>query len=477
MTAPGSENPRTIAIIGGGFSGAMVAVHLLRSATVPIAIKLIERRPVVGLGVAYGTREACHLLNVPAGNMSAFPDDAGHFLRWLESCCEHLYGADSFVPRKLYGAYLQSILREAEAEAPALVRLERIQDEAVAILPDNKVGRVQLQSGATLQAERIVLAVGNFPPSNPGVKDGSFYRSPRYSSDPWSPTVFKDIDPLDSVLLIGSGLTTTDLILALKERGHRGTIQVISRHGLLPRQHRHSAPYPPFLTIADISSTLCVLLRRVRREIDHAARQGYDWRVVIDSLRPQTQVLWRALTATDKKRFLRHLRPYWDSHRHRIAPEVAAAIDQLQQSRQLLFHAGCIQSYEERDDGVDVTYKPRHQHEPHTLRVNRVINCTGPECNYRKLQHPLMVNLLAAGLIRPDPLALGLEVNTTGALVSATSAASRRLFTLGPPQKGGLWETTAVPEIREQAQALAQHLLQSLRNKAAPVLANTAAVV
>lgn len=206
-------------------------------------------------------------------------------------------------------------------------------------------------------------------------------------------------------------------------------------------------------------------------------RQGYDWRAVIDSLRPQTQVLWRALTATEKKRFLRHLRPYWDSHRHRIAPEVAATISQVQQSRQLLFHAGCIQSYEEWDDGVDVTYRPRHQHELHTLRVDRVINCTGPECNYRRLQHPLMVNLLAAGLIRPDPLALGLEVNTNGALVGATGAASRQLFTLGPPQKGGLWETTAVPEIREQAQALAQHLLQSLKAKAAPVLSNTAVVV
>ncbi|NTU65239.1 MAG: FAD-dependent oxidoreductase, partial [Chloroflexi bacterium] len=370
MTASSSDNPRTIVIIGGGFSGTMVAVHLLRSTTVPIIIKLIERSPAVGLGIAYGTREDCHWLNVPAGNMSAFPDDAGHFLRWLENCCERPYRADSFVPRKLYGAYLQTILREAEAEASVLARLERIQDEAVAILPDNESSRIQLQSGATLQADRIVLAVGNFPPSDPGVKEGSFYRSPRYSSDPWSPTVFKDIDPLDSILLIGSGLTTVDLILALKERGHQATIQVISRHGLLPRQHRHSAPYPSFLTIADISSTLRVLLRRVRREIDHAARQGYDWRAVIDSLRPQTQVLWRALTATEKKRFLRHLRPYWDSHRHRIAPEVAATISQLQQSRQLLFHAGCIQSYEEWDDGVDVTYRPRHQHELHTLRVD-----------------------------------------------------------------------------------------------------------
>ena len=476
MTALDSDNPPTIAIIGGGFSGCMVAVHLLRSATVPIAIKLIERGPAVGPGVAYGTREDCHLLNVPAGNMSAFPEDAGHFLRWLKSHGDPSFTVDSFVPRRRYGAYLQAILRQAEADAPRLARLERLQDEAIAVLPDQEGDRIQLRSGRTLHASRIVLAVGNFPPSDPVVAESAFYRSPRYSSDPWSPTALSHIDPLDSVLLIGSGLTTIDLVLALQARGHQGMIHLISRHGLLPQRHQRSAPYPPFLTIADVSSTLRVLLRRVRREIDQAVRQGYDWRAVIDALRPQTPMLWRAFSAIEKRRFLRHLRPYWDNHRHRIAPEVAATIDRLQQSGQLRVHAGCIRSYEEQDDGVEVNYRPRHHHELHTVRVHRVINCTGPECNYRKLQHPLIMNLLESGRVRPDPLTLGLEVEANGALVSATGVASRRLYTLGPPQKGSLWETTAVPELREQAQNLARQLLQSLRGKVAPVLSDTEGV-
>jgi len=478
MSALGSDNLPTIAIIGGGFSGCMVAVHLLRSATVPITIKLIERGPTVGPGVAYGTREERHLLNVPAGNMSAFPEDAGHFLRWLKSHGDPSFTADSFAPRRRYGAYLQAILREAEADARTLAQLEKIQDEAIAILPDQEGDRIQLRSGRTLHASRIVLAVGNFPPSDPVVAESAFYRSPRYSSDPWSPTALSHIDPLDSVLLIGSGLTTIDLVLALQARGHQGMIHLISRHGLLPQCHRPSVPpYPPFLTITDVSSTLRILLRRVRREIDQAARQGYDWRAVIDALRPQTQMLWRALTAVEKRRFLRHLRPYWDNHRHRIAPEVAATLDRLQQSGQLRVHAGCIRSYSERDDGVDVSYRPRHQPELHTVRVNRVINCTGPEGNYRKLQHPLIMNLLESGRIRPDPLTLGLEVEANGALIIATGVASRRLYTLGPPRKGGLWETIAVPELREQAQALARQLLQSLRVKAAPAFSDTEGVM
>ncbi len=477
MTIRGSDNPPTIAIIGGGFSGAMVAVHLLRSATVPIAIKLIERGPTVGPGIAYGTPEACHLLNVPAGKMSAFPEDTGHFLRWLKRHGGPPVTADSFVPRQRYGAYLQAILQEAEAETPTLAQLEKIQDEAIAVLPDQEGDRIRLRSGRTLHASRIVLAVGNFPPSDPGVTDNSFYRSSRYRGDPWSSDALKDIDPLESILLVGSALTTVDLVLALQARGHQGRIHLLSRHGLLPQRHQHSAPYPPFLTIADISGTLRALVRRVRREVAQAARQGDDWRAVLDALRPQTPVIWRALSAVEKQRFLRHLRPYWDSHRHRIAPEVAATIDRLQQSGQLRVYAGCLRSYNERDDGVDVSYKPRHQPELRTVRVNRVINCTGPECNYRRLSHPLIVNLLESGRVRPDPLALGLEVDANGALISAAGVASRRLYTLGPSRKGGLWETIAVPELREQAPALARQLLQSLRVKAAPVLSDTEGVV
>jgi uncharacterized NAD(P)/FAD-binding protein YdhS len=477
MTTRGSDYSPTIAIIGGGFSGCMVTVHLLRSATVPIAIKLIERGPVAGLGIAYGTREDGHLLNVPAGKMSAFPEDTGHFLRWLNSHSDSPFTADSFVPRQRYGAYLQAILQETEAEAPRLARLERIQDEAIAIIPGKASDRIELASGRTVHADRIVLAVGNFPPSDPGVTDHSFYRSSRYHGDPWSPDALQDIDPLESLLLVGSGLTTVDLVLALQARGHRGSIHLLSRHGLLPQRHQHNAPYPPFLTLADLSGTLRALVRRVRREIAQAAHQGDDWRAVIDALRSETQVIWRALSTVEKRRFLRHLRPYWDNHRHRIAPEVAAILDRLQQSGQLRVHAGCLRSYDERDEGIDVSYKPRHQPELRTLRVNRVINGTGPECNYRRLSHPLIVNLLESGQIRPDPLSLGLEVDATGALIGATGVASRRLYTLGPPRKGGLWETIAVPELREQALALARQLLLTLRSRTAPALSGTEGVV
>lgn len=465
MTAICSDTTPTIAIIGGGCSGALTAAQLLRSpAPFPIAVQLIERTAAVGPGLAYGAADDRHLLNVPAGKMSALPDEPGHFLRWLETHYGQRYGADSFVPRQVYGAYLQALLRQAERRAAPGWRLETVHAEAVALTPRGDGARLRLRNGRTLSAARVVLAVGNFPPREPPVVDDAFYRDPRYSGDPWTAPVAA-IDPDEDILLIGAGLTALDLVSTLLGRGHRGALHLLSRHGLLPQRHQACAPYPGFLTLADVAG-LRVLARRVRREIAAAARQGHDWRAVIDALRPHTPLLWRALSGAERRRFLRHLKPYWEIHRHRIAPSVADAVEQWRRSGRLRLHAGWIQAYDERPDGVVVTYRPRHGADPRALRVARVINCAGPEGDYRRLRQPLLERLLEAGLIRPDPLALGLDVGADGALIGATGAPSRWLYTLGPPQKGCLWETTAVPEIREQARALAQVLLRSLRRAA-----------
>lgn len=454
-----APTPMRIAIIGGGFSGAMVATHLLQLATAPLSINLIEPRPSLGAGLAYGTANPRHLLNVPAKRMSAFSDDPEHFLRWLIRHGD--YHADSFAPRELYGAYVRAVLVTAIAQAPVNARLDRIRNEAVAILPHGSGAVIQLKTGQTLQADRVVLALGNFPPSDPDVADRSFYQSQRYVGDPWAPDALDHLAPTDPVVLVGSGLTMVDLVLTLKARGHQGTIHGISRHGRLPQSHRFSASYPPFLTAAEAPASTRILLRRIRQEIERAAVAGYDWRAVIDALRPETQALWQTLPLVERRRFLRHVRSCWDIHRHRAAPEVAAAIEQLKRSEQLHVHAGRIGAYREQYDGVWVIYRPPRSNTLVELRVSCVINCTGPENDYRKLQHPLIRHLLASGLARSDPLCLGLDTDPEGRLLDARGYASTFLYTLGPPCKGRLWETTAVPEIRGQAQALAQHLLHA----------------
>lgn len=456
-SSPSLPTPVRVVIIGGGFSGVMVATQLLRLAQNPLAITLIEPRPLLGRGLAYRTVHENHLLNVPAGRMSVFPDDPGHFLHWLnQRGNDH---AGSFVPRKLYGVYVQAVLDTAINEAPDHTRIEWIPSEAVALLPQEGSAVVRLGNGQTVQADRIVLAPGHFPSGDPAIADGSFYQSRRYIRQVWGPDTLNHLTPTDAVLLIGSGLTMVDVVLALHAQGHQGVIHVISRHGLPPQSHQSSTPYPSFLKVPEKPTPLRTLLRCVRQEIVAATLLGRDWRAVMDALRPQTQALWQALPLKEQQRFLRHLRPYWDTHRHRAAPEVAAVIDQLRQSQHLQIHAGRIAAYQEHADSVCVSYQPRRGNDLARVEVSRVINCTGPNSDYRQIDHPLIRDLLALGRVRPSPLNLGLDTDTEGRLLNAQGKTSSILYTLGPPRQGGLWETMAVPEIRVQAQSLAQSLL------------------
>ncbi len=453
------SQPTSIAIVGGGFSGSMVAVHLLKNTVSPLRIKLIEPRPFVGEGIAYSTNWDCHLLNVPAGKMSAFPDHPDHFWQWLQMRELEIgkkFSQDDFVPRKLYGDYIRSILAEAQADTG--VSLEKLTDEAIALDTSTEQASVCLRSGKSLEVDRVVLALGNFPPADPAVADSSFYQSKRYFRFWSAPSLFS-LAADEPILIIGSGLTALDAILALDRQKHQGKIYVVSRRGLLPQAHQPTTSYPPLFESEPLPTTIRSLVRRIRQEIKSAEARGDNWQSVINSLRPQTQLIWQSLAIAEKQRFLRHVRPYWESHRHRVPSAIARQIEPKVAAGQLHFLAGRIQAYNEDALGVNVSIRERCSNYIHNLRVGAVINCTGTECNYRRLQHPLIENLLNSGLIKPDALNLGLEVAANGALIDVAGEVSNLLFTLGSPQKGCLWETTAVAEIRQQAKTLAQQLL------------------
>lgn len=462
----------TIAIVGGGFCGTMVATHLLKTATQPLTIKLIERSQDIGKGIAYGTDKTCHLLNVSAGNMSAFPHEPGHLLRWLSYNENALaaflpddVNASTFIPRSVYAFYLESVLEEAEATAPSYVHLERVIDEAVGIEPEGKGAIVSLRDRRSFYADKVVLALGNAPAAPPQSQDGD----QPYLRNAWSADALANLDPDASVLLIGTGLTMVDTVLSLHDRQHRGKIYAISRRGLAPQRHQANKPYPPFLTPETAPKTVRGLVRRVRSEIKEAIAQGYDWRSVIDSLRPITQKLWQQLPLVEQRRFLRHLTPYWDVHRHRIAQHVADVIDELQNSGQLIITAGRIQNYQASPEGVTVTVRPRKTSLEKAFQVDRVVNCAGISVDYRRSPNPLITSLRDQGLIRPNVLGLGLETADHGAVLNAEGIAATWLFTLGTPRKGDLWESVAVPELRGQAQVVAETVLRSLPVRVRPV--------
>jgi uncharacterized NAD(P)/FAD-binding protein YdhS len=454
--APGSE---VIAVIGGGFSGTLVAVNLARAAgDRSFRIVLFERAARFARGVAYATTSSQHLLNVPAAMMSALVDQPGHFLAWLQTRDPRAQ-AGTFAPRRLYGEYLEELL--ASAAAAGGTTIEPVRDDIVDLRPCGSQSAMILsgRGGASLRAERVVLALGNPRPEDVVACADDLRESRKYIGNCWEERILDGLRQQARLILLGAGLSAVDVIVEARARGFTGPITVISRHGLLPQRHRcvPARPVPP--TDAGTSRTARGLLRQLRHAAAHCEREGGDWRLVIDALRPAIPGIWRALSRAEKERFIRHLGSRWDVHRHRIAPEIDQVLDTARQEGQLTVIAGRVRALAGYRTGVELTFSRRGSLDVETLVADRIINCTGPARTLRTGRSPLLDALLARGLARPDPLAIGLEVTQHGALIAGDGTASERVFALGPILKGQLWETTAVRELRVQAHDLAHHLL------------------
>lgn len=455
----------TIAIIGAGFSGTLLSLHLLRCCPPTTRLVLIERQSQFGRGLAYSTGNPSHILNVPAARMSAFHDRPGDFLAWLATQPETAaLEPNSFAPRRLFGAYIRALLND-EIKRSGRERLELVRGRVISI--DRTAPRLclHLEKGEMIQADFAILAVGNFPPAPPTSADSAFYDSPLYRSDPWSPAALAGLPANVPILLLGTGLTMVDVTISLLDQRHTGPIYAMSRRGLLPRRHAsvpmHAPEHAPFPT------SINTLTRFLRQEAERATTQGSGWQPVIDELRPFTADIWQTMSLRERARFLRHLRPWWDVHRHRMAPGVADRIEDAQSTGQLRVLVGRVRDYIQGPDSVEVVYRPRGKDYTATLHIARVINCAGPRADYDRMPDPLVRTLLWDGLARPDPLHLGLDVTPNCALLSRDGSISRRIFAVGPVTKGAFWEMTAVPDIRRQTEKLAEHLATLV--KARPV--------
>jgi uncharacterized NAD(P)/FAD-binding protein YdhS len=434
-----------VAIIGAGFSGTLQAINLIRHEG-PRAT-LIERAPVAGTGLAYGAAHPSHLLNVRAANMSAFPDDPAHLVRWLEARGVE-NAAASFVPRRVYGEYLREMLEEALARYPDRLRLVRGEVEDVTF--DAEGATLQLSDG-TLRADAAVLAVGNLPPHDPPGLDPATLSAERYKGDPWDPSVPEGLSDSDTVLVIGTGLTMVDVALLLEARGFGGKIVAVSRRGLLPRPH---GPGQDWDKLRERPRTRASALVRAVR--DRAGQVG--WRNAVDELRPFTQPMWANASEDERARFLRHLRPWWDVHRHRLAPEVHARLQSLIDRGQLEVHAAKTLGFVEGPAGITVTLRPRGGDAVDTILAQRIVNCTGPLGDLARSREPLLQRLAARGVIRPDPAHIGIDVDNQGQTIAADGTANANLYALGPMTRGAFWEIVAVPDIRTQTWAVARRL-------------------
>lgn len=430
---------RHVAIIGGGYSGTLQAIQLLRRG---LQVTLIERADRLGRGIAYSTPHADHLLNVCGSGMSAFPDDPDHFAEWLGA-------RDDFAERRRYGDYLESLLRNAAAEAGD--RFKAVRGEAVDVTSEGGVEAVRLADGGLVEADAAVLSIGNLPPAAPRSIPPGLNDNGVYVADPWAADFTAGLQDDETVLLVGTGLTAVDVALILESSGFGGRVLALSRRGMVPRNHVEPVAPPPL--DYDPIPRCTWLIRRVREQ---AARIG--WRAAVDQLRPLTQSLWASASLAERRRFLRHLRPYWDVHRHRIAPTVAERIRHMVADGRLRFAAGRMLSTEAEADHAIVKWRPRGAAGERALRAARIVNCTGPEADIRRAQEPLLRNLLAAGRIRADDCRIGIDIDERGQAIGAAGAAEPGLFAIGPMTRSALWEIVAVPDIRGQTAALADLL-------------------
>lgn len=430
-----------VAIVGGGFSGTMVAANLARKG---IDSVLIESAGRAGQGVAYSTREPAHVLNVRAEVMSAWADDLEHFVRVAET---EGNSRRDFVQRRQFGRYLRGLLDDAIASG----RVRLVEALATYAEPDGEGWAIGLGNGETLRASSLVLAIGNQPPEPlPFGRESS-----RVVNNPWGAQALAAVKDLaetnEDVLLVGTGLTMVDAVLSLDAAGHRGRIVGLSRRGLIPRGHTDFTPAPVDGT--DVPQGNVRALWRWLRQ--RGAEVG--WRAAVDSLRPHSQRLWQGLPAGEQRRFARHARPWWDVHRHRIAPEVAQRLHELVAEGRLEIIAGRIQSVEEDQAGLTVAYRRRGRSRVEQGRFVYLINCTGPLGTISRTRDPMLKRMLDDGLARPDQLGIALEVNERSRISGA-----ERAWAMGPLTKGRYWEIIAVPDIRGQAAAVADDIAMEL---------------
>ncbi|EJC83047.1 hypothetical protein Rleg4DRAFT_4785 [Rhizobium leguminosarum bv. trifolii WSM2297] len=444
-----------VIVVGSGFSAIAVTCNLIEQLPASATVAIVGDDPGFGRGTAYRTELYLHRLNVPAGRMSLLPHHPDDFVDWLKSHGRQLQAGD-FASRSDYGLYVRDTLARLLRKRDGRCRVDFIKAKAAGCVERyTSTLAFHLGNGDEIAGKHVVLCLGvgnaNLPVVPAGVP--SSLRS-RIIENPWRLSWLRRVAPSDAVCILGSGLTMIDQVLALRAHGHKGRIDVLSRRGLAPLGHAEKPPAAMPIDVQTLPDTISGILKTLRAK----SRAIADWRAVMDGLRPVTQALWQRLSSEERARFLRHALPWWNIHRHRVAPDVFAGFEKLVSDGTVRFHAGFLKSLGGSEDRLVAGYRVRAKREIAEIRADWLVNCTGME--RAGINHsPLLKEMSRFQLIAPDPLGLGIQVDAASEVTAPSRISPARLFAVGALTAGQFWEITAVPDIRLQAKAVAEEIV------------------
>ena len=460
MTHAGLSARSRVAIIGGGFSGVMTGVNLARLSRRPLHVTLINQHYPKGRGVAYGARRTEHLLNVAARNMSAFPDMPSHFLEWLRTRSEYdavpdIELRERFIPRKIYGDYLCGLMQQHLQSPPesTLVQTTFVEGEALDVRPEGNGAVIHVSDGSRVVAEHVVLATGNEVPGEfPGCAE--LDEHPAWIGNPWQGWESRLPASGGTVVLLGTGLSTVDVVITLRALGWYGLVHAVSRNGWLPHSHFRGIEYPDFPPAGVDLATLGLkeLLALMEQHCARLRDLGSNPAIIVDKMRPHTQLVWQSLTLEERQEFARRHAARWNVLRHRIAPEIYAQVTTAQLTGQLRLHSANIERLAAQGKQVQV-----HLSDGKTLTGDLVINATGPQSKFSATSSVLLGNLLRGGLVAPDDMDMGVHVDADHTVINRNGQRSEILLALGPLLRGTLCRNCLVPELRGQARRVAEN--------------------
>ncbi|WP_343214106.1 FAD/NAD(P)-binding protein [Ensifer oleiphilus] len=458
-----------VAIIGGGFTGAVLAANLARNMPEHTAdVFVFEPRSRLGAGLAYDTSDPAHRVNVPAARMSLLTDDPDDFLRWLAAAREPRDDPDALAadgnlyPRRtVFGHYVSDFV------APLLAsgQIHHCRERVIQIARTGDRWAVKADGGTEVLADIAIIATTHPAPCPPQHISGALAGHPRFVPDSTSSGALSVICAEDRVLIIGNGLTAADVIASLRHSGHRGAITAVSRRGLRSRGHATTAQEPFGDFVTDPSRTARTLLRRVRLALQQVPAEGRSWHAVFDALRAQGGDIWRALPVVERRRLVRHLRVYWDVHRFRVAPRIDAVIAQGLEHGDIGVIGGLVKEISQHGETIIAKIRHRHTNHSETMKFDACVVTTGPAHASILKSQRWLADLAEGGHLQLDAVGLGLACDDQSRAIDGNGNGNDTLFIAGPLARGTFGELMGLPQVNEHAIFVADRVARRLERQ------------